>query len=56
VLINRLAKGFAGSGTNLALISCTTALEEGACNPASKPPASENAIIVLCEKNNFIMN
>jgi hypothetical protein len=56
VLTNRLIRGFAGSGTNLALISCSTALAGGAGNPASKPPANENAAIVLSEKNNFIIN
>ena len=56
VLTNRLIRGFAGSGTNLALISCSTPLAGVACNPANKLPINENAAIVLSEKNSFIMS
>ncbi|MNO77238.1 hypothetical protein D3C76_683390 [compost metagenome] len=56
VLTNLLTKGFAGSGTNFALISCTTAPTDGECSPANKLPTNENAAIVPDEKNNFIMN
>ncbi|WP_244858246.1 hypothetical protein [Pseudomonas sp. PP3] len=55
-MTNLLTKGFAGSGTNFALISCTTAATDDVYNPASKPPANENAAIVPGEKNNFILN
>jgi hypothetical protein len=56
VLTNRLTKEFAGSGTNFAVISCSTAATDEVCNPASKPPANESAAIAPDEKNNFILN
>ncbi|MCY1562166.1 hypothetical protein D9M68_995220 [compost metagenome] len=56
VLINLLTNGLDGSGTNFALISCTTAATGDVYNPASKPPANESAVIVPGEKNNFILN
>jgi hypothetical protein len=56
VLTNRLIRGFAGSGTNLALISCSTPLAGVAFNPANKLPINKNVAIVLSEKNSFIMS
>jgi hypothetical protein len=55
VLTNLLTRGFAGSGTNLAWISCTTALAYGAYNPANKPAAIANAANNFCEEDDFIV-